>query len=256
MSADYETLEVSRGDGVLQVALNRPAEANALSIPLARELKLVVAEAESDPGCHVLVLSGNGTFFCAGGDVKGMAAAPDRVAFLHELAGTMHEVMLGLGNSRLVVVAVVDGPAAGAGLGLVLNADIVLITPRASFVSAYGKVGLTPDCGVSYLLPRVIGERRAAAVLLAGQPIDARQALEWGLANELCEVDAVEARVQELCARLTGGATQALGPTKRLLNGDLSPYANHLAAEAESIAGISAHPDSSARITAFAERSR
>ena len=256
MSAAYETLEVSRSDGVVQVALNRPAEANALSIPLARELKAVVAAAESDPGCHVLVLRGNGKFFCAGGDVKGMAAAADSVAFLQELAGTMHEAMLALAASRLVVVAAVDGPAAGAGLGLVLNSNIVLVTPRASFLSAYDKVGLTPDCGVSYLLPRVIGQRRAAAVLLAGRMVSADDALAWGLANEQVDIVGLETRVQELCTSLTEGATQSLGPTKKLLVGDLAAYSAHLDAEAASIAAMSAHPDSTARIAAFAQRSR
>ncbi len=254
MNAAYQALELSRGPGVVNITLNRPADANALSIPLARELKAAIAEAESDTGCHVLVLRGNGRFFCAGGDVKGMAAADDSVAFLSELAGTMHEAVLALAGSRLVVLAAVDGPAAGAGVGVVLNSDIVVVTPAASFIGAYDKVGLTPDCGVSYLLPQVLGRRRAASVLLAGQVIDAEQAAEWGLANELVERENLESRLNELTARLVGGATQSLGPTKRLLAGELGKYAEHLSREAQAIAGLSAHPDSAKLIRSFAER--
>ncbi|WP_105034187.1 enoyl-CoA hydratase/isomerase family protein [Cryobacterium aureum] len=249
-------LEVTSAAGVTSLTFNRPKEANALSPELADAFRDAVASAVSDPGCRVIVLAGNGRFFCGGGDVIGMSEADDPAEFTGRLASTMHEALLALATSGVIVIAAVQGPAAGAGLGIVLNADLVIATENASFIGAYGVVGLTPDCGVSYLLPKVIGPMRASSVLLAGQVVGATDAFQWGLANELVAEDSLATRVAELAARLTGGATQSLGPTKRLLAREsIDGYAAHLKAEADLIAALSARPDTKSRIREFASRS-
>jgi 2-(1,2-epoxy-1,2-dihydrophenyl)acetyl-CoA isomerase len=139
----------------------------------------------------------------------------------------------------------------------VLNADFVLVSPDASFLSAYAGVGLTPDCGVSYLLPQIVGPRHAAQMCLGGRVVAARDSIEWGLASELVEAAELRDRALELGESLARGATQTLGPTKRLLtSGHLSAYADHLEDELITISSLGQDPDTKRRITAFVERGR
>ncbi|MDQ0242406.1 enoyl-CoA hydratase/isomerase family protein [Arthrobacter bambusae] len=253
----FDSIKADRDGGLMWLTLDRPNEANALNIPVAGELGAAFALAESDPDCHVLILQGSGRYFCAGGDVAGMADSEDKSGYLLDLAGAMHEVILAMARSRLVTIAAVHGPAAGAGLGLVLNSDFVLASPEATFLSAYAGVGLTPDCGVSYLLPHVVGPRRAAQMCLAGRVATAREGIEWGLASELVELSELRERTRELGESLAGGATQTLGPTRRLLTSvRLSGYAEHLKEELSTISRLGSEPDTMRRIAAFGERAR
>lgn len=254
---NFNSIKAERDGALMWLTLDRPDEANALSIPLAREFAAAVALAEADPDCHVLILQGSGRYFCAGGDVSGMAGSEDTGSYLLDLAGAMHEVILSMARSRLVVIAAVHGPAAGAGLGLVLNADFVLAAPEAIFLSAYAGMGLTPDCGVSYLLPQMVGPRRAAQMCLGGRVATAQEAVDWGLAGELVQGPELRARTRELAQGLAAGATQTLGPTRRLLAaGRLSAFTDHLEDELATISMLGSDPDTMQRIEAFAERGR
>lgn len=252
----FENILVECDGPLMWLTLNRPAEANAISITMGQEFCAAVEQAEKDPGIHVLILQGNGRFFCAGGDLAMMNAADDPAVFLKELAETMHTGLLRLANSRLITIAVVNGYAAGAGLGLVLNADVVLASEKAGFLAAYGAVGLTPDCGVSYLLPRVVGPRRAAQMALLGRSVNAAEGLSWRLVTEVVAQADLVTRARELGEALGAGPNQMLGPTKRLLSAGTSEgYARHLADEAESIAAMISLPDTQRRIGEFTSRS-
>ncbi|MBO0895654.1 enoyl-CoA hydratase/isomerase family protein [Arthrobacter sunyaminii] len=252
----YRHLTLEYDGALARLTLNRPDQANALGLVLAEELCAALAEAETRSDCHVLLLQGNGRFFCAGGDVAAMAAAADQGGFLKELAGKLHEAVLALAKSRLISIAVVNGPAAGAGLGLALNSDFVLASPRARFLSAYAGVGLTPDCGVSYLLPELAGPRRAAEMCLTGRVANHADALEWGLINEVAAAEDLARRAQELGQQLAAGAVAVLGPTKRLLRArSLAGYEAHLQEEAETIASMAGSADTRERLAAFAARS-
>lgn len=238
--------------GVASITLNRPAQGNAMSLELMEGLLRSVQDAEAEPSCTVLVIRGAGRVFCGGGDLNDLARAGQDDALQHRMVTALQDAMFALSASRLIVIAAVGGAAAGAGLGLVLNTDIVLASTRASFHGAYGAIGLTPDAGVSYLLPAAIGATRARAMLLTGRPVPAAQALEWGLVAELLEPEHLEARADELATRLSTGAAQALGTTKRLLGAPaLAGYRAQLDDEAAAITAISTHPDTQARIQAL-----
>lgn len=252
----FENLQFRSSGGVAWLMLDRPAAANALNLALAEEFRAAVALAGNAPEVSVLVLQGAGKYFCAGGDVAAMAEAGDPAGFLRRLAGTMSEGLLELARSRLITIAAVHGAAAGAGLGLVLNSDLVLASPKASFHSAYAGVGLTPDCGVSYLLPQVVGPRRAAEICLSGRGITASEALQWGLVNDVVDESALQLRAEELAFRLAGSATQTLGPTKRLLTAAAASYAKHLDDEVATISAIVSHADTARRIASFVGRSK
>jgi len=242
--------------GVASITLNRPANGNAMSLEVMESLLAAIRDAEADPDCHVAVVRGAGRVFCGGGDLTDLSRAAGDAALQQRMVTALQDAMFALAASRLVVIAAVGGAAAGAGLGLVLNADIVLASTWASFHGAYGAIGLTPDAGVSYLLPLAIGRTRAATMVLTGAPASAADALAWGLASEVLEPDALDARADELAARLVDGPTQVLGPTKKLLSAPaLAGYRAHLDEEAVSITGYAAHPDTQLRIRALIEKS-
>lgn len=238
--------------GVASLTLNRPAAGNAMSLELMEELLRSIRDAEADESCTVLVIRAAGRVFCGGGDLNDLARAGQDDALQQRMVTALQDAMYSLAASRLVVISAVGGAAAGAGLGLVLNTDIVLASTKASFHGAYGAIGLTPDAGVSYLLPATIGRTRASTMLLAGAPVTAAQALQWGLVSEVLEPEQLEARADELAAQLSTGAAHALGTTKKLLGASaLTGYRAHLDVEAASITAISTHPETQSRIRAL-----
>lgn len=254
MTTTMPPVSLSASGGVATIRLSRPDTGNALDLPGALAFRDAVREiAEALDRVHVVVLRAGGRLFCAGGDVRAMAAAADRPAFVAELAGVLHEALAELRGLPVPVVAIVQGAAAGAGVGLVLAADVVLAADRATFVAAYPSVGLSPDCGVSALLPAAVGARRAALFLLTGTPVDAATALDWGLVTEVCPAEMLEARASEVVAAIAALPRRAAGEAARLLrrSGERS-YAAQLADEAATIARLSATADADTLLTAFA----
>ena len=143
-------------DSIARVTLNRPGQSNAFDLDTAREFSSVVERIAASEARAVL-LTGNGPRFCAGGDVASMVVADDRAAYLRELATTLEAGLRAMSELPIPVIAAVQGAVAGAGLAVVLNADVVLASRSTKFLTAYAGIGLTPDCGVSYLLPRAVG---------------------------------------------------------------------------------------------------
>ncbi|MBH5143503.1 enoyl-CoA hydratase/isomerase family protein [Rhodococcus erythropolis] len=241
--------------GVARIHMNRPTASNALDPELATALDTAINSLAAEPNARVLVLSGGGKNFCAGGDVRRMAEAEDTPAFLSDLAANVHRALVRLDSLPITVVAAVQGSAAGAGLGLVLASDFVVASASSKFVAAYSAVGLSPDCGVSILLPRVVGLRRASQMLLAARVVGGVEALEWGLITDLVEDEAVGSRAEELAELLAGAPFPAVGQTRRLARASLArPYAEHLDDEASTIAVVSSSPEAVTRIRRFAAR--
>jgi 2-(1,2-epoxy-1,2-dihydrophenyl)acetyl-CoA isomerase len=236
------------------LTLDRPERANAFGMQMVREFCAALASAEANEECSVLVIAGAGDYFSGGGDVQEMAGSGDIPAYLNDLVGAMHKGILALARSRLVTIAAVHGVAAGAGLGIALCTDLVVASATARFVGAYGKIGLTPDCGVSYLLPRIVGPRRAAEICLAGRIVGATDAVDWGLATEVVEVADLQPVLRARAEAIAAGASHAYGPTKRLLGSDLHDLAAHLDDEARTIVAIAADPRTAERIEGFARR--
>ncbi|GAA2028054.1 enoyl-CoA hydratase-related protein [Terrabacter terrae] len=245
---------LSVSEGVATIRLARPDAGNALDLPTAVALRDAAARVTSSlDDVRVVVLRADGRLFCAGGDVRAMAAARDRPAFVAALAGVLHGALVALRALPVPVVAVVQGAAAGAGVGLVLAADVVLAAEGATFVAAYPSVGLSPDCGVSALLPQVVGARRAALFLLTGAPVDAATALDWGLVSELCPAETLDARAGEVIASIAALPRQAVGEAARLLRRSAErPYVEQLGDEAATIARLSATEEAGALLAAFA----
>ncbi|MGW8814856.1 enoyl-CoA hydratase/isomerase family protein [Gordonia terrae] len=237
--------------GVADIQLNRPDAANALDMDVAEGLAAAVQSIERD-GVRVVRLSAAGRLFSGGGDVHGMAAAPDRERFLAELAGSVHRSLIALDRLPVPVVAAVQGTAAGGGLGLVLAADVVIATPKTSFVAAYSTIGLSPDCGVSINLPRTVGLGRALRMLVRNEKIDAATALDWGLVHEVVEAEQLESATDDVVALLLDRPTAAIGHARRLARASFGrTFEEHLDDEAATIARLGARDETGALLARF-----
>lgn len=242
--------------GVATVTLQRPAMGNALD--LATSIALGDALESLDwPSLSALVLRGSGNAFCVGGDLREMAAAPDRGQHLAQLAGAAHRAIRILAACESPVIAVVDGAAAGAGLALTLVADVVLVGDRATFTVAYPLVGLSPDCGTSWMLPRTVGRRVAARMALLGARVGADEAVQAGLATVHVSSDQLDVEVARTLQAITTAGRLALRDTKSLLAGDAyEGFSEHLDREARRIAARASSPEASALIDRFLSQAR
>lgn len=229
----YVNLQVH--DGIAVLELNRPQAGNALDLELGRALGEAVAAVADDPSARCLLMRGAGERFCVGGDVAAMASAPDRGAFIGELADLAHRAVLGLASLEIPVVALVQGAAAGAGLALTLFADLVVAADSAVFLTAYAGVGLSPDCGTTWMLPQLVGVQRARQMLLKGRRLSAPEALEWGLVSQVESADLLLETGMHLAGELASAPKPATGLTAKLVRGDLRGLAHHLDREAAAI---------------------
>ncbi|MGL6236839.1 MAG: enoyl-CoA hydratase/isomerase family protein [Segniliparus sp.] len=246
---------IARTGPTVRITLNRPDRYNAIDEALAAQFRSAVEAVAADPEVRVVVLQGAGRAFCAGGDVLDMASAEAPGEYLRQLATTIHAALEQLATLPVVVVAAVRGAAAGGGLGLMLACDLIVAGEGATFSAAYGKVGLTPDCGLSTRLPEAIGMQRALAMAVGGKTLTANQALDWGLVTDVVPDESLEARAEELVAAILAEAPRALGGARQLLRAARrSPFSDALAAEAETIGLHGEHEEARRLTAAFAAR--
>lgn len=201
-------------DGIAHIELNRPEAANGIDMALATGLREAVETARDDEAVRVVLLTGAGKRFCGGGDIAGFVDEEDP-DYLQRLAEEAGAAVIALEDLAKPVVVAVQGAVAGGGLGLMLGGDLIVAQEGTKFVFAYPAIGLTPDCGVSYLLPRAIGQQRALAFALSGRPMSADDALAQGLVAEV--VEDAQARAREIAETLAKGASGAFGDSRRLL---------------------------------------
>lgn len=241
---------------VLRIVLDRPEAANAFDIPATLALREALDRAEDEQVAAVL-LTGAGARFCAGGDLASFADAPERErsAYLLELATMLEAELRRLAALPKPVVAVVHGAVAGAGLGFVLSSDIVVAARSTKFVCAYAGVGLTPDCGVSYLLPRAIGLPRALDFAIGGTALGADTAREWGLVARVVEDAEAQQAGLDLARTLAAGPVGAHAHAGRLLRRafEVDRY-THAADEASTIAARITTPEAAELIERFLGR--
>ncbi|HJQ47522.1 MAG TPA: enoyl-CoA hydratase-related protein [Amycolatopsis sp.] len=240
--------------GVGRITLDRPDAANAIDLPTAQEFADAVTAAEADD-VRVVLVTGAGTRFCAGGDVRSFLAAEEPSKYLHELATAFELALRRLSELPKPVLAGVQGAVAGAGLGVMLSADVVVAARSTKFRVAYSGIGLTPDCGVSYLLPRAVGAQRALEFALTGRTLTAEQAHDWGLVTEVADDDALAARAAELAQTLAAGPASALGQAKRLIRSSFGVSRDANAAdEADTISAAVGTSEAQRLIEQFTQR--
>ncbi len=254
MSDDLVILKVE--DGVATITLNRPQVGNAVDLPMARSLRDAVIQCADDGGVRCVVLTGAGRMFCVGGDVAAMAAAGEaRPEFLHELVGAFHEISRPLMQMDKPVLALVNGPAAGAGLALALSADVVLAARSASFLAAYAAVGLTADGGLSWLLPRLVGMRKAQAMILLNQQVSAEEAERIGLVSQVVDDGELLTQGRQMANTLAASSMPAFAGSRRLLRASFeASFEQQLELEHTSMTSAARTPESAEGIAAFLAR--
>jgi 2-(1,2-epoxy-1,2-dihydrophenyl)acetyl-CoA isomerase len=236
-----------------QITLNRPERLNALSVEMAAALSAALDEAEADGDCRALLLTGAGRGFCAGQDLTAIVDATP--ADLGHLLDHYHPLILKLRALPMPVVCAVNGVAAGAGANLALACDIVLAARSASFVEAFARIGLIPDCGGTWFLPRLVGTARARALAMLAEPLPATTAAEWGLIWQVVDDDRLMPEAQALAARLATQATTALALTKRALDAAASNALDRqLDLERDLQAEAGATPDHREGVRAFLDK--
>jgi 2-(1,2-epoxy-1,2-dihydrophenyl)acetyl-CoA isomerase len=252
----YSAIGFDVRDGVAHVLLNRPKAANALNLELVGELLDASQRCRDDHEIRAVLLSGAGPMFSAGGDLRAFANAPEGApAFIQKLASTLHQAVSVLARMDPPVVVAVNGVAAGAGMSIVCHADLAIAAESARFTMAYTAAGLAPDGGSTHFLPRIVGYRRAAELMLTNRRLSAAEALEWNIVNRVVPDTDLMAEAERLALALAGGPTRAFGAVKRLLSAgatnDLEPQ---LDLETKYIVEMAGTRDGMEGIHAFLEK--
>jgi 2-(1,2-epoxy-1,2-dihydrophenyl)acetyl-CoA isomerase len=250
------SVELTVGSGVARVTLVRPEAGNAINPSFVAELRQHAESLAELPEVRVVVLSAEGDNFCVGGDLSYFATLGDDVELaIAGLADDFHAGITALLELDAPLIAVVRGAAAGGGLSLVCAADLVLAAESSRFTMAYTGAGLSPDGGSSWFLPRVVGLRVAAEMLLTNRRLSATEAEDAGIVTEMIPDQELDAAAETLADRLAAGPTRAFGSVKRLLRASAtSTLAEQLEAEAAEIAHNAWLPDGREGVAAFRQK--
>ncbi len=249
------SVQVETRGSVALVTLSRPESSNTLNLEMAMDLLAAAMTCGRNPAVRAVVLHGAGRHFCFGGDLRAMMSRGEAAdGYLRELTGYLHSAISHFVRMDAPVIAAVNGTAAGAGVGLVAMADLAVCGRSSKFNLAYTGVGLTPDAGTSYLLPRSIGVKRSMELLLLNRALTASEALEWGLVNQVTEDAGLLNEAMRLAERVAAGATGAFGRTKRLLAASLGGLETQMVLESETIASQAITPEGKEGINAFLQK--
>jgi 2-(1,2-epoxy-1,2-dihydrophenyl)acetyl-CoA isomerase len=213
----YETILVADAAGVRTITLNRPDDLNAIDDRVTKELQSELKNVAKDRKVRCLVLTGSGRGFCAGQDLKSVMKREGPFDFTEALRQRYNPIISVLKSLEIPTIASVNGVAAGAGWSLALACDLRIAAKNAKFVGAFSKIGLVPDSGMTWTLPRIVGLSKALEIAWTGDAISAELALQLGLVNRLAEPEDLSKATQEWAAALARSATKALGLTKRAM---------------------------------------
>jgi 2-(1,2-epoxy-1,2-dihydrophenyl)acetyl-CoA isomerase len=253
----YATLLVEKKDRVATITLNRPDRLNALSLELMTELNAALREIENDGESRAVLLTGAGRGFCSGadlasGDLNQGDGPPDLGTALHD---RYHPVIRRMANYRMPIVCAVNGPAAGAGMSLALAGDIVIAAKSATFLQAFCNIGLVPDAGSTYFLPRLAGSARALGLAMLGEKLPAETAAEWGLIWKCVEDAELMSTAGAIAAKFANGPTVGLGLIRKIVRQSASNTLDQqleVELEAQRVAGRSR--DFIEGVTAFLQK--
>jgi 2-(1,2-epoxy-1,2-dihydrophenyl)acetyl-CoA isomerase len=216
----YETVQLEMRGAVAVITLNRPESLNALTTEVGQEFQAAVREV-SDGGARAVVMTGAGRAFCAGGDLREMRRIAEREgrvdAFFDEPLQMLNDCILLIRQTPLPFIAAVNGAASGGGCNLALACDLVIAGESARFNQAFIKIGLSPDCGGTFILPRLVGWKRATQLMMTGEVTGAARALEMGMINSVVPDDELMAQAMAMADKLAAAPTEAIGRIKELL---------------------------------------
>lgn len=254
----YNCLNFDLQNRIATITLDRPDDANGLNTELAEELAAAAQYCSVNAEIKAVILTGQGRFFCAGGDVKSMAEFGDQVSTgLKNLADNLHKAMSVFARMDAPLIVAVNGTAAGAGFSMAIIGDLVLATESAKFTMAYTKIGLSPDGGSTYHLPRLIGIRKTQELMFTNRVLSASEAVDWGLINRAVADDTLLEEAQKLAQMFVDGAR---GSNKAIKDMLLQTFSNGLETQLEiegrTIAECAGSADGKEGVAAFVEKRR
>jgi 2-(1,2-epoxy-1,2-dihydrophenyl)acetyl-CoA isomerase len=216
--SEFNDIVYELADGIVTIALNRPQTLNALTNQALTELAAALTLAADDPACRVLIFTGRGRGFCAGQDLKEHQVQYGAIDIGEHIARYYNPLALKLYHFPKPTIAMVNGVAAGAGMSLALACDFRIASQAARFSQAFSDLGLVPDSGSSYFLPRLVGVARALEMAMLGDVMDAATALQWGLVHRLVEAEMLEKETMNWARRLAEGPPLALSMIKESIH--------------------------------------
>ena len=228
---EFETVIYTFENGVATVKMNRPDALNALSLQLTHDLGAAFRQAIAD-NARAVILTGSGRAFCSGGDLREMKSMWEREgrieAFLEDPLAALHGVISLIRETPIPFIAAVNGVCAGAGTNFALACDMVVAADDAIFREAFVRIGLSPDCGGTFFLPRAVGDKIAAELFMTGDAVTAERALQIGMVNRVVPAHDLAAEAGNLAAKVAAGPTGSIGRIKRMLN---ATFSNDLTAQ-------------------------
>lgn len=256
----YTSIRVDRDGAVVTVTLNRPDRLNALTVELLADLKAAAAEIGADKSIRAAVLTGAGRGFCAGADLSAhdQPTSPNQTRgdrTRERLDRHFNPTALAWYELPIPVIAAVNGVAAGAGVSLALTADIVIAARSASFIQVFApKLGLVPDAGATYHVPRLIGAGRAKALALLGEKLSAERAAEWGLIWECVDDEMLMGKVNEYALEFAAGPTRGFAAVKQIYNAEIGTLGEQMAIETRHQAELANTDDFAEGVAAFLQK--
>lgn len=240
----YENIKFTQDQGVAVLTFNRPESLNSFNTEMHAEVRDVMKQVKKDPAIRCLVITGSGRGFCAGQDLNDRAVAPGKSMpdLSESIKKNYNPLVRAITQLEKPVICAVNGVAAGAGANLALNCDIVLAARSANFIQGFSKIGLVPDSGGTWTLPRLVGRARAMGLILLSEKLSAEKAEQWGLIWQVVDDDALMDETMILAHRLAQQPTKGFGLSKRAINasgGNSLEQQLELECELQSIAGHS-----------------
>jgi len=222
---NFETVKYELNEAAAIITMNRPEALNALSLQLSKDLRAAFERAISDQA-RAVVLTGEGRAFCSGGDLREMQAMWQKEgrteAFLEEPLKALHDVIRLIRETPIPFLAAVQGVCAGAGTNFALACDLIFAAENATFNEAFVRIGLSPDCGGSFFLPRAVGEKLAAELFMTGSTVDAKRAAEIGMINRVVAAENLMTESLAMAQKLALAPTGSIGRIKEMLNATFS----------------------------------
>jgi 2-(1,2-epoxy-1,2-dihydrophenyl)acetyl-CoA isomerase len=257
MAHSFETVRLDVADGVATLTLNRPDRLNSFTAAMHGEVRVAIDEAAGDPAVRCFVLTGAGRGFCAGQDLADRAVAPGEAPV--DLGSSIEHyykpLLMRLRGLDMPTICAVNGVAAGAGANIPFACDLVFAARSASFIQSFSKIGLVPDCGGTWWLPRLVGPARAMGLALLGDKLSAAQAEEWGLIWRCVEDDELMATVSAVAKQLAAGPTRGYVRTRQAIEGAMQlPLAAALDVERDFQRELGASDDYREGVQAFMEK--
>jgi 2-(1,2-epoxy-1,2-dihydrophenyl)acetyl-CoA isomerase len=252
-----ETIIFDVVDGIARLTLNRPDRLNSFTVVMHEEVAAALKEAESNADVRVLILTGAGRGFCAGQDLADRAVKPGGEAV--DLGASVDKywapLIRRITSLNKPVISAVNGVAAGAGANVALAGDIVIAARSAKFIQSFANIGLIPDSGGTWVLPRLVGQARALGLALTGDPLPAEQAESWGLIWKCVDDDKLQDEVNVLAAKFAKGPTRGLAATKALIRGSWqNDLSTELDLERDTMRDLGYSADYKEGVAAFLEK--